>query len=200
RKTRELSRHEGDCRRGDLDRKKPIGPLALGDDLAFDPFTHRGGVTRGNISAIMPVPPSALVAGDSVFLRWPRGSDTKAFVAAVRASERLHGNWVQAPSTQARFAAYLARFAGPRSRQAETATHVGLLACRIADGAPIGVFNLSEIVRGAFQSGYIGYYALAPFAGRGYMSEGLELTLRFAFRALRLHRVEINIQPRNARS
>jgi [ribosomal protein S5]-alanine N-acetyltransferase len=148
----------------------------------------------------MPAPPSALVAGDSVFLRWPRSSDAKAFVAAVRASARLHGNWVQAPSTPARFASYLARFAGRRSRRGETATHVGLLVCRIADGAPVGVFNLSEIVRGAFQSGYIGYYALAPFAGRGYMSEGLELTLRFAFRALKLHRVEINIQPRNARS
>ena len=32
------------------------------------------------------------------------------------------------------------------------------------------------------------------------MSEGLELTLRFEFRVLRLHRVEINIQPANARS
>ena len=148
----------------------------------------------------MPVPPSALVAGDSVFLRWPRARDTKALVAAVRASARLHGNWVQAPSTPARFAAYLARFAGSRSRQTESATNVGLLACRITDGALVGVFNLSEIVRGAFQSGYIGYYALAPYAGRGYMSEGLELTLRFAFRVLRLHRVEINIQPRNARS
>lgn len=64
----------------------------------------------------------------------------------------------------------------------------------------VGVFNLSEIVRGAFQSGYVGYYALAPHAGRGYMAEGLRLTLRFAFRVMRLHRVEINIQPANSRS
>ena len=64
----------------------------------------------------------------------------------------------------------------------------------------VGVFNLSEIVRGAFQNAYIGYYAFAPHAGRGYMAEGLELALRFAFRVMRLHRVEINIQPGNARS
>src|SRR5690242_15533785 len=143
----------------------------------------------------MPAPKSALVSGSRVFLRRPQLADTASFVAAVRASVGLHRNWVQAPATPARFAAYLRRFAGPESRRAATATHVGLLACRTEDGAPVGVFNLSEIVRGAFHSAYVGYYALAPHAGRGYMAEGLKLTLQFAFRRLRLHRVEINIQP-----
>ena len=148
----------------------------------------------------MPVPKSALVAGSRVYLRRPQLADTASFVAAVRASARLHRNWVKAPGTPARFAAYLKHFAGPESRRAATATYVGLLACRLDDGAPVGVFNLSEIVRGAFHSAYIGYYALSPHAGRGYMAEGLELTLQFAFRVLRLHRVEINIQPTNERS
>jgi ribosomal-protein-alanine N-acetyltransferase len=148
----------------------------------------------------MPVPKSALVAGSRVYLRRPLLADTTAFVAAVRASARLHRNWVQAPTTPARFGVYLKRFVGPESRRAATAASVGLLACRTVDGAPVGVFNLSEIVRGAFESAYIGYYALAPYAGQGYMAEGLELTLRFAFRVLRLHRVEINIQPTNERS
>jgi ribosomal-protein-alanine N-acetyltransferase len=107
---------------------------------------------------------------------------------------------VQAPGTTARFAAYLARFAGAPSRRLATASHVGLVVCRTEDDALVGVLNLSEIVRGAFQSAYIGYYAFAPYAGRGYMAEGLELTLRFALRVMRLHRVEINIQPANARS
>ena len=148
----------------------------------------------------MPVPKSALVAGSRVYLRRPQLADTASFVAAVRASARLHRHWVNAPGTPARFAAYLKHFAGPESRRAATATYVGLLACRLDDGAPVGVFNLTEIVRGAFHSAYIGYYALSPHAGRGYMAEGLELTLQFAFRVLRLHRVEINIQPTNERS
>jgi ribosomal-protein-alanine N-acetyltransferase len=148
----------------------------------------------------MPAPKSALVAGESVYLRWPRGADALQFVAAVRASARLHRTWVQAPATPARFAGYLARFAGPASRRLVGATHVGLLACRRDDDALVGVFNLSEIVRGAFQSAYVGYYALAPYAGRGYMAAGLQLVLRFAFGAMRLHRVEINIQPANVRS
>jgi ribosomal-protein-alanine N-acetyltransferase len=148
----------------------------------------------------MPAPKSALVAGSRVYLRRPQLADAKGFVAAVRASSRLHRNWVQAPATPARFARYLRRFAGAESRRVAAATHVGLLVCRIEDGAPVGVFNLSEIVRSAFRSAYIGYYALAPYAGRGYMTEGLELTLDFTFRVLRLHRVEINVQPSNERS
>ena len=107
---------------------------------------------------------------------------------------------MQAPATRVRFASYLARFASAPSRHLGTASHVGLVVCRSEDDTLVGVFNLSEIVRGAFQSAYIGYYAFAPHAGRGYMAEGLDLTLRFVFRVMRLHRIEINIQPANARS
>jgi RimJ/RimL family protein N-acetyltransferase len=63
-----------------------------------------------------------------------------------------------------------------------------------------GVINLSEIVRGSFESAYLGYYALAPHAGKGFMSAGLELVLDRAFGELGLHRLEANIQPKNQRS
>jgi [ribosomal protein S5]-alanine N-acetyltransferase len=107
---------------------------------------------------------------------------------------------VQAPSTTARFGTYVKRFAGPKSRLMNAATHVGLFACRNDDDSPVGVFNFSEIVHGAFQSAYLGYYALEPFAGQGYMSEGLALAVDVAFRKLRLHRIEVNVQPANTRS
>lgn len=64
----------------------------------------------------------------------------------------------------------------------------------------VGVFDLSQIYYGIMQSGYLGYYAFAPYARRGYMRDGLQLMLRYAFRSLRLHRVESNIQPANKRS
>ena len=75
-----------------------------------------------------------------------------------------------------------------------------LLVCRRADGAILGVINVSEIVRAAFQSAYLGYYAFHPHAGQGYMTEGLGLVLRHAFRSLGLHRLEANIQPGNTAS
>ena len=148
----------------------------------------------------MPASRTALAAGSRVYLRYPRAGDARAFIAAATASRRLHGLWVQAPTTPARFRTYVKRFGGPKARDPKTATHSGLLACRREDDALVGVFNFSEIVRGGFQSTYLGYYALAPHAGEGYMSEGLELALQVAFRVLKLHRVEVNIQPANTRS
>jgi [ribosomal protein S5]-alanine N-acetyltransferase len=148
----------------------------------------------------MPAPKSALASGVRVYLRRPQFSDAKTFITAVAGSRRLHGRWVQAPATTVRFDAYVKRFAGSRSRKLETATHVGLFACRSEDHALVGVFNLSDIVHGNFRCAYLGYYAFTPNAGRGYMSEGLDLAFDVAFRTLHLHRVEVNIQPANARS
>ena len=148
----------------------------------------------------MPAPKSALVAGSRVYLRRPQLRDAKMFLEAVAASRRLHGRWVQAPTTTARFTAYVKRFGGAKSRKVKTATHVGLLACRREDDSLVGVFNFSDIVHGGFQCAYLGYYALAPNARQGYMSEGLGLAFEVAFRTLRLHRVEVNIQPANTRS
>ena len=61
----------------------------------------------------------------------------------------------------------------------------------------VGVVDLSEIVRGCFQSAYLGYFALEPHAGRGLMREGLAQVIEHVFRDLGLHRLEANIQPGN---
>lgn len=76
-------------------------------------------------------------------------------------------------------------------------SHEGRFVVLRESGDLVGVINVSEIVRGPFRSAYLGYYAFVPHAGRGYMTEGLTLALRWAFRGLRLHRVEANIQPGN---
>jgi len=76
-------------------------------------------------------------------------------------------------------------------------SHEGRFVVLRESGDLVGVINVSEIVRGSFRGAYLGYYAFVPHAGRGYMTEGLTLALRWAFRGLRLHRVEANIQPGN---
>lgn len=95
-----------------------------------------------------------------------------------------------------RFTAFIRRYA-PRGG---VTTHAGYLLFRRDDHALAGVFNYSEIVRGAFCSTYLGYFGFAPHDGQGYMTEGMALALDMAFRTLRLHRVEVNIQPTNQRS
>jgi hypothetical protein len=64
----------------------------------------------------------------------------------------------------------------------------------------IGVFNVSEIVRGAFQNAFLGFYGLTDYTGKGYMSAGLKLVQKKVFEELELHRLEANIQPENTRS
>jgi ribosomal-protein-alanine N-acetyltransferase len=146
---------------------------------------------------IMPASKHALAAGPRVYLRRPRPRDAAAFIAGARLSDRLHRGWVQAPTTKASFTAYLRRFAGPKSRDTASASHIGVVVCKFDDDALIGVFNFSEIVRGAFESSYLGYYAFAPHVGQGYMSEGLHLVMALAFVKLKLHRIEANVQPTN---
>ena len=72
--------------------------------------------------------------------------------------------------------------------------------CRREDRAIVGVINLTNIVLGAFRSGYLGYYAFAGHERCGYLREGLDAVVRYAFTVLKLHRVEANIQPGNSAS
>jgi [ribosomal protein S5]-alanine N-acetyltransferase len=140
--------------------------------------------------------PAATITGTNVYLRPPRMSDAGAFQAAVRASTSLHRGWTSAPRTPSGYAKFVQRYA---SRGASR-VHAGFLVFRKSDHALVGVYNFSEIVHGAFQSAYLGYFAFSPLAGKGLMSEGLALALDIAFRKLGLHRVEVNVQPSNARS
>jgi ribosomal-protein-alanine N-acetyltransferase len=132
-------------------------------------------------------------ADDShAYLRPPEPSDEGEFVELMRASRSFHRPWASAPTDSERFAAYLA--------DARRSDFEAMLVCREADDAIIGFFNLSHITRGLLQSAYLGYAAGKPYAGQGYMREGIQLVLRNAFLNLRLHRVEANIQPGNRAS
>lgn len=134
----------------------------------------------------------ALARGERVVIRHPAAEDAAPFVAAARRSRRLHGVWVQAPDTPEAFEGYLSR-----ARRADQAC---FLICREADGAIAGAANVSAIVRGSFQSAFLGYYAFTPHAHKGYLREGLELIVRYAFDALDLHRLEANVRPENVAS
>ena len=64
----------------------------------------------------------------------------------------------------------------------------------------MGSIALSQIFRCGFLSAYLGYQIGAEFARQGYMTEAIQLMLRYAFVDLKLHRLEANIQPGNAAS
>lgn len=83
-----------------------------------------------------------------------------------------------------------------RDRQLGVAYAFGLF----VDGAVAGEVNLNNIVRGAQQSGTVGYWIDQARAGNSYIAEGVCVLMRFAFEELRLHRLEICIIPRNENS
>jgi len=127
-----------------------------------------------------------------VYLRPVTRRDRQEFLALMQQSRRLHEPWIQPPLSSLGFHNYLAR--------THRDDHEGLLVCCHESDAIAGVININNIIRGSFLSASLGYYVGAPFAGRGYMREGLELVKRYAFHELGLHRLEANIQPENTAS
>ena len=124
-----------------------------------------------------------------------RQQDMKPFLAATRASRSLHRPWVHPPLT------------GPQFRQFVRATdehrrRFALWGMPSGSEAPpvVGYFSLSEIVRGNLNGAYLGYWGVAAHTSQGLMTEGMQMLLRWAFRRIRLHRIEANIQPDNVRS
>jgi ribosomal-protein-alanine N-acetyltransferase len=127
-----------------------------------------------------------------VLLRPPVESDRVEFIRSMAASEKLHEPWISEIATDDYFDRELTRVAHER--------YDANLVCLAEGGAIVGVFNISEIVRGAFQSAFLSYAAVSGYEGQGLMSEGLQLLLDRAFMSLELHRLEANIQPGNAPS
>lgn len=125
-------------------------------------------------------------------IRGPRGEDEAEFIALATESVGLLRPWIEPPMDREGFARYLNALDGERK--------VGFLICLRETGRIAGLVNLNEITRGALQSAYLGYWIGAPYAGQGYMSDGLSQVIDAAFGELGLHRLEANIQPANSRS
>jgi len=126
-----------------------------------------------------------------LIIREPKPEDKDDFISAVQNSRTLHHPWVEAPQTEEAFDSYILR-----SKQANQKSFL------LCDGQEniVGVFNISEIILGKFQSAYLGFYAMAGYEGKGYMSNGLKLVLKNIFEEIKLHRIEANIQPQNSLS
>jgi ribosomal-protein-alanine N-acetyltransferase len=88
-------------------------------------------------------------------------------------------------------------------RQVEFARQESFRAFILGRDAPhriTGNINLTQVVRGAFQSCVLGYNLDEAAQGRGYMTEAVKATVQLAFKQWKLHRVAANYMPRNVRS
>jgi [ribosomal protein S5]-alanine N-acetyltransferase len=129
------------------------------------------------------------VTRSRVIVRGPEEADADSYTAAMRASRRFHHPWIVAPTDREAWDRLMARHATPEVEV--------LFAVRREDGAITGTFVLSQIFYGPFCNAYLGYWATKKHAGAGYMTESMAGVLRHAFRRLKLHRIESNVQPGN---
>lgn len=127
----------------------------------------------------------------NITIRELKFEDKEMFLNATVDSQSLHHPWVTPPLTSQEFDEYWQRF-----QQSNQKSYLAY----DKSGTIVGVFNVSEIVRGAFQNAFLGFYGIKDYSGKGYMSAALKSVLKKVFDELELHRLEANIQPENTRS
>ena len=145
-------------------------------------------------------PPPFRLAGRRTVLRAPDRLDWQAWAELRHASRAFltpwEPSWGEDALSRAAFRRRLARYALEwHSDQGYT-----FLLWRLDDDALLGGISLTNVRRGVAESASVGYWVGEEHAHQGYMSEGLALTLRFAFERLRLHRVEAACLPHNVPS
>ncbi|RUR05887.1 GNAT family N-acetyltransferase [Legionella sp. km772] len=126
-----------------------------------------------------------------ITLREPAAEDEALFLNAVQKSRDFYFPFIVAPDTPEAFQSYLAK--------SKMASEKYFIAWNNQQEM-IGVFNISGMIHGVFKSAYLGYYAVVDHAGKGLMSQALNLVLHEIFTTLELHRIEANIQPNNSAS
>ncbi len=119
-------------------------------------------------------------------------SDAEALIDVNRKSRAFHAPWIAPFTDMDGFDAWYARtITGP---------NLGFVARERASGSIVGVVNISEIVWGAFRSGYLSYYGISGPSRKGFMTEAVDSVCKHAFAEIGLHRLEANIQPDNVAS
>ena len=127
-----------------------------------------------------------------VYLEPPSSRRQSEFLTLEGQSRKFHRPWIMAPDNAYAYAVYL-----KRCRRISVRC---FFICIKDGGGLAGVVNITEIVGALFQSAYLGFYAFASTAGKGYMRDGFGLVFDSVFGEMGLHRLEANIQPGNAAS
>ena len=139
------------------------------------------------------------LVGEQVFLRPPDRADYEQW-ASLRAASRnfltpWEPSWPPDALSRGHFRARLARYS--EDWRIDQAYNFFIFR---SDETLAGGIGLSNVRRGVAETASLGYWIGEPFARQGYMTAALPLILDFAFRRLRLHRVEAACLPTNVPS
>jgi ribosomal-protein-alanine N-acetyltransferase len=144
--------------------------------------------------------PGVTLTGPRVLLRAPAARDADDWVSLRQQSREFLKPWEPTwPPDGASRAAFHRRRVQIRDEW-RARTGYGFLIFGHPDGTLVGGITLSNLRQGVAVSGSLGYWIGAPHARCGYMTEAVGCVLDYAFRDLRLHRVEAACLPHNEAS
>jgi ribosomal-protein-alanine N-acetyltransferase len=130
--------------------------------------------------------------GLNVRLRPLKASDEDAFMHGLRNSKDMLKPWVQVPLSRSSFQRYVSEMNTVKDKAfAVISTDTHALAC---------VVDLRDIFYVDFQNAYLIYYGFNPHLKLGLMRQAVSLLIPIAFKRLKLHRLEANVQPDNLSS
>lgn len=133
---------------------------------------------------------SVKLTGPRIYIRPPAQKDQKTWLALRRDSraflEPYEPAWPRDALTPIAFRRRLKRM--QTEWQAESS--YGFLIFENNTDTLLGGITIANVRRGVIQSATVGYWIGDRYKRQGYMFEGLQLCLDFAFRRLDLHRVE----------
>lgn len=133
-----------------------------------------------------------MTSNNTVSLHPLQITDLEALQEAANKSQDRLVPWYSTPQTVESWREFIQRRLGPND--------LGFLVRRTSDAELVGFIDITNIVRGVFQSAYLSYFSVSPHEGQGFMALGLRLLVEHAFTELHLHRLEANIRPENEKS
>lgn len=95
---------------------------------------------------------------------------------------------------------YQRKIVGFENREFKNGRAIDLWIIAKSNHELIGKVTVFGILRGNCASCMIGYKLAKVYEGKGYMSEAVGEVVRFLFEDINMHRIEINILPKNERS
>ena len=128
----------------------------------------------------------------SIALRHLNFSDEAEFLANSAESKYLHKSLVIVPTTKKQFKNYV--------EEMNSDANKAFAVVNLHSSEIVGVVELRDIFMFDFKNSYITYYAFHKHLRKGFMKLGVLQAIAIAFKKLKLHRLEANIQPENKAS
>jgi [ribosomal protein S5]-alanine N-acetyltransferase len=144
--------------------------------------------------------PDLHLAAGPLLLRPPKLADYAAW-SAERAASRAFLQpwepiWAADELTRRAYRARIRRYGQDIARDQAYPFFI----VRQSDGALLGGLGLTHVRRGAAAMATLGYWMGSSHAGQGHMSAAVPILMSFAFKVLKLRRIEASCVPDNAAS